>query len=81
MAVRLLRACSLPARVNLAFELPGHIALSLPAMPRWYSGPLVGFQFCPSPAGASIKRWVFRYSRLARSHSAVRSSAASPLPS
>jgi hypothetical protein len=65
MAVRLLRNCSLPARVSLAFELPDGPELTLDAQPRWYSGSLVGFQFLASAASSGIKRWVLRYARLA----------------
>jgi PilZ domain len=65
MAVRLSRACSLPLQVNLAFQLPQDATLSVAAVPRWYSGSLVGFQFPASSATSMVKRWVFRYSRLA----------------
>jgi hypothetical protein len=65
MAVRLLRASSLPGQVSVAFELPDGPELVLVAHPRWYSGSLVGFQFRASAATATIQRWVLRYAGLA----------------
>jgi PilZ domain len=75
IAVRLLRASSLPAQVSVAFELPQGPALVLVGQPRWYSGSLVGFQFRPSTATTTIKRWVLRYAGLACGETGKTSSA------
>jgi hypothetical protein len=72
MAVRLQRPCSLPAAGMLEFQLPGAATATLPASPRWYSGSLVGFQFCPPEQSDLIKKWVRQYSYLAKPDAPLR---------
>ncbi len=66
MAVRLHRSSSLPAVVRLVFQLPGESAMRVFAATRWYSGSLVGLQFCPSEVASSVKRWAVQYAQLGR---------------
>jgi len=69
MAVRLHRTSSLPAVMRLVFQLPGASSMCVIAAPRWYSGSLVGLQFCPTQVASSVKRWVFQFSQLGRPQS------------
>lgn len=61
MAVRLRRAADLPARVRVAWTLPGSNPISLDATPRWTSGRTVGLQYVTT-APAPLNDWIRTYS-------------------